>query len=143
MPGIKTLDQQLVITAYELAAVAAKANGSALGKTEGGCLMARSPGRMFDPADPATAEVIAMADHSRSTGTVVRDGREVEVPVTVIPSHNRPDGYWCRWTGARTAEPHGWCPDRCQAPGEERLCGGRRARNGRPGKTGACPGTPR
>ena len=78
--------------------------------------MARGPGRMFDPSDPATAAVIAMADHSRSTGTVVRDGREVEVPVTVIPSHYRPDGRWCRWTGSRTAEPHGWCPDRCQAP---------------------------
>ena len=36
MPGIKTLDQQLVITAYELAAVAAKANGSAIGKPKGG-----------------------------------------------------------------------------------------------------------
>jgi hypothetical protein len=52
------------------------------------------------------------------TGTVVRDGREVTVPVTEIPQHNRPDGRWCRWSGARTAQPQGLCPDRCQAETE-------------------------
>ena len=50
-------------------------------------------------------------------GTVIRAGREVTVPVAPIPQHNRPDGRWCRWSGCDTAEPHGWCPDRCQAPG--------------------------
>jgi hypothetical protein len=51
-------------------------------------------------------------------GTVVRDGQEVTVPVAPIPQHNRPDGRWCRWSGCTTAEPHRWCPDRCQAPAE-------------------------
>jgi hypothetical protein len=50
-----------------------------------------------------------------ASGTVVRDGQEVTVPVTTIPQHNRPDGSWCRWSGVTTAEPHGWCPDRCSA----------------------------
>ena len=52
----------------------------------------------------------------RRAGTVVRDGREVTVPVAPIPQHDRPDGRGCRWSGCDTAEPHGWCPDRCQAP---------------------------
>lgn len=49
---------------------------------------------------------------------VVVDGRTVEVEpgrAKPIPTHDRPDGGWCRWSGANTLHPAQDCPDRCLA----------------------------
>jgi hypothetical protein len=79
-------------------------------------------------AEAAHAALVALHTHRHGlgdaeTGTVLRAGpdglEEVTVPLVTIPSHHRPAGAWCRWSGMRTAEPAGLCPDRCLAPGGE------------------------
>jgi hypothetical protein len=65
----------------------------------------------------------ALGEHE--TGAVLRPGpdglEEVTVPLVTIPSHHRPGGAWCRWSGMRTADQDGYCPDRCQSRTE--TCG--------------------